>query len=480
GEDRDGESPDMNHSHKEEMTMAKSKNPRVAIVGAGFGGLNAAKALSKAPVEITLIDRNNYHLFQPLLYQVATAGLEPDEIVHPVRDLFRRRRNVFFQLGKIKEIHKDDRLLVLEEGPPLSYDYLILAGGAVTNYFGVPGAEEFSLPMKTIPSALHVRNHVLRQFEKCERDQDGVGEGAMNFVIVGGGPTGVELAGQLSELFNKVLHDDFRRIDTSQARVILIEATPHLLGSFDENLAEYTRKALEKRGVEVLTGATVASVESNAVYLKGGERIPTQTLIWAAGITANPLVDVVGTPKHRGGRLVVEPDLSLPDYPEIFVVGDMAGAEDQEGQMYPQLATVAIQQGRHAARQAVNRIAGRPTVPFVYRDPGTMATIGRSDAIAQLAGGLKFKGFVAWLMWVTLHIAKLVGFRNQIDVLFNWIYNYLTYDFNSRIILDIVPADEQDMNHPIRNASEDSRTGTILAASEDRPQSTSTVLVQDG
>lgn len=414
-----------------------SPRPRVVVVGAGFAGLEATKVLAGAPVEVTLIDRNNYHKFQPLLYQVATAGLEPDEIVHPVRDILGRRRNVRFLMGTVARVDRARREVVLAEGTAVPYDHLILAAGATTSYFGIPGAAEHAFPMKTVPEALHLRNHILRRFEHAERDD--APEGALTFVVVGGGPTGVELAGQLAELFQRVLRKDYRHVDTARARVVLVEMLPELLASYAPSLRAYTRRALEGRGVEVRTGTRVARVTPEAVVLEGGERIPTQTLIWAAGVKASPLADAVGTPQAGGGRLQVAPDLSLPGHPEVFAVGDLCGATDADGEAYPQLATVAVQQGRHAARQVLRRARGQATQPFRYTDPGTMATIGRSDAVAQLAGGVRLKGFVAWLMWAFLHIFKLVGFRNRVDVFLNWVYNYATYDFNARIIMDVVP-----------------------------------------
>ncbi len=420
-------------------TSNNTPRPRVVIVGAGFGGLRAAKGLANAPIDVVLVDRVNYHNFQPLLYQVATAGLEPDEIVHPVRDIIRHKKNVSFQLGTVRAVDKENRRLIMEDGPAIPYDYLILAAGSMTNYFGIPGAEEFAFPMKTVTAALHIRNHVLRQFERAERDPEWAGEGALNVVIVGGGPTGVELAGQFAELFHKVLKDDFRRIDPRKGRVILVEALPGLLTAFDKDLGDYARRVLEERGVEIRTDTTVERVTYDAVHLKGGERIPANTLIWAAGVRAHPIAETVGTPQGKGGRLITENDLSLPGHPEIFAIGDINGLMDPQGRPYPQLATVAIQQGEHAARQIRRRLQGQPTEPFAYDDPGTMATIGRNAAIVQLPGGLKFKGFVAWLMWALIHIYKISGFRNRVDVFANWVYSYVTYDFSARLIMDVVP-----------------------------------------
>lgn len=418
-------------------------HPRVVIVGAGFAGLRVASELSDAGAEVILIDRNNYHKFQPLLYQVATAGLEPDEIVHSVRDIFKKDKNVGFLLGNVHAIDRDQRRVILEDGPPISYDVLVLAAGATTNFFGIPGADEHAFPMKSVPEALHLRNHILRQFEEAERDPDHLEDGALQFVVVGGGPTGVETAGQLSELFRYVIREDYRNVDTSHARVILLEMLPELLMPYAESLRDYTRRSLEKRGVEVRTETTVERVEHDAVFLEGGDRIPTRTLIWAAGVSASPLAAAVGTEQTGGGRLVVGPDLSVPGHPEIYVIGDMCGGKNEDGEMYAQLATVAIQQGRHVGRQIKRRIKMQESQSFDYKDPGIMATIGRNAAVAQLAGGIEVKGFVAWLMWAFIHIYKLVGFRNRFDVFLSWVYNYATYNFSARVIMDLLPAPEE-------------------------------------
>lgn len=430
---------------KDGAPARNGRRPRVVIVGAGFAGLNAAKVLADTAVDVILIDRNNYHKFQPLLYQVATAGLEPSEIVHPVRDLFRKHTNVSFHLGVVTGIDKDARTVEMSEGPPVRFDFLLIAAGAYTNYFGIDGAERHGLPMKDVPDALHLRNHILRQFERCERDPSSLKEGALTFAIVGGGPTGVELAGQLIELFRYVLRGDFRNIDPGAARVVLIEMLPHVLAGFDESLRAYARDQLEGRGVEVRTETTVERVTEGGVHLKSGEYIPTETLIWAAGVEAHPLAGKLGVEQEKGGRIGVEADLSLTGFPEIFVVGDMAAAKDDTGSPYPQLATVAIQQGKHAAEQIMRRSRGEETRAFELFDPGIMATIGRSAAVAQLRGGLRFTGFIAWILWATIHIAKLVGFRNRLDTLLSWIYNYLTYDFGARLIMDVLPAAEESM-----------------------------------
>ena len=418
------------------------RRPHVVIVGAGFAGLEAAKALAGEDVDVTVVDRNNYHKFQPLLYQVATSGLDAGEIAHAVRDIFRQSKNVNFELGTVKDVDKERRRLHLQRGSEIAYDYLILAAGAVTTYFGVEGAREHGFPLKNIPEAIGLRNHILRQFERYSRSGEGAGPGALTFVVVGGGPTGVEMAGALTELFDLVLQGDYHTFDTARARVVLVEAGPRLLSAYSEGQSAYTRRVLEGRGVEVRTGTTVAKVEADAVVLEGGERIETQTLIWGAGVEASPLAAALGTEQRGGGRLKVEQDLSVPGYPEIFAVGDMGGGESAEGEAYAQLAQVAIQQGRHAARQALRRTRGQATEPFQYTDLGMMATIGRNAAVAALPGGVRLRGFVAWAAWVFVHIAKLVGFRNRASVFASWVYNYVTYKRNARLIVDVVPIPE--------------------------------------
>lgn len=412
---------------------------RVVIIGAGFGGLRVAKELAKTDIEVVLIDRNNYHRFQPLLYQVATTGLDPEDIIHPVRNIFSKAKNVRFMLGQVEEIDRARRQLRLHDDTVVSYDYLVLAGGATTNYFGVDGAEEYGHTLKDIPSAMALRNHILHQFEAAERNPDRLEEGDLTFVIVGGGPTGVEMAGQMAEVFKYVLREDYRAVDSTKAKVILVEMLPDLLMPFDDSLRAYTRRALERRGVEVRTNTMVERITADGVYLEDGEHIPAKTLIWAAGVKAGPLAGIVGTEQTKSGRLVVNPELCLPENPEIFAVGDIAGGMDEAGNPYPQLATVAIQQGRHVGEQLRRIARGEPAQPFTYRDPGIMATIGRNDAVAQLAGGLRLRGIPAWLMWALVHVYKLVGFRNRIDVFLNWVYNYATYNFSARIILEGAP-----------------------------------------
>jgi NADH dehydrogenase len=408
--------------------------------------MNAAKALRKAPVDVTIIDRNNYHKFQPLLYEVAMAGLEPDDIAHNVREIFRGARNIHFRMGTVDVIDADAHQLTLRDGATVSYDYLILAAGAVTNYFGVEGAEQHAFPLKDLSDAVGLRNHVLRQFEAYDRDPAQAPEGQLTFVLVGGGPTGVEMAGALVELFD-TLNDDYPAFDVmEQAQVILLEMQDDLLPPYAKSLRDYTRRTLEERGVDVRTGATVERVASEAVILADGTEIPTQALVWAAGVQASPLADLLGAEQASGGQVIVNADLTVPAWPNVFVVGDMAAIEGEADGWLPQLAQVAIQSGRHAARQIQRTMEGKSTEAFSYTDLGQMATIGRNAAVAELAGGIKFKGLIAWLMWVVIHIAKLVGFRNRASVFMDWIYNYFTYERHARLILDMETTPEEDVS----------------------------------
>jgi NADH dehydrogenase len=440
---------------------ATDRRPRIVIVGAGFAGLEAAKRLKGCHADVVLIDRNNYHKFQPLLYEVAMAGLEPDDIAHNVRNIFRGQTNVRFRMGTVTAIDTDTQRVELLKGDPEPYDALILAAGAVTAYYGVEGAREHGFPLKNVPDAVHLRNHVLAQFERYDRDGHEAGPGALTFVLVGGGATGVEMAGAFVELF-RTLDDDFPHVATQdEARCLLVERGPHLLPSYDEDLSAYTRRTLEKRGVEVMTNATVERVTAEAVHLADGTTIPTQTLVWAAGVKAAPIADFLGArgaTQMRDGRVVVRPDLSVPTLPNVFVTGDMAAIArdpdarpqgeatapaDDDVAMLPGLAQVAMQSGRHAANQVLARFDGRPTEAFAYTDLGQMATIGRNAAVAEVAGGLKFKGFIAWSMWVFIHIAKLVGFRNRASAFVNWAYNYFTYRRSARLLLDVVPISDE-------------------------------------
>ena len=408
--------------------------PTVVVVGAGFGGLRAARALRKAPVNVLLVDRHNYHLFQPLLYQVATAGLEPEEIAKPVRAVLRGQRNFDFRLAQVTGVDFAARHLATDDGP-IGYDYLILATGAAANFFGLKGVEQCGLTLKDIPDAVRIRNNVLSCFEEAMFEPDAERRRALlTFVVVGGGPTGVEMAGALSELIRLVLVKDYRRLDLKDVRILLLEASNRLLAGFPERLSEAAASTLWKKHVEVRHGALVTGFDGRAATLKSGEVVPARTLIWAAGVQAAPLAKALGVPTAHLGRVKVEPTLQLAGHPEVFVIGDAAYLEAQ-GPSLPMMAPVAIQMGETVARSIRRLLAGDPAVPFVYKDPGSLATIGRNAAVARIHG-ISFTGFPAWVVWLVVHIIQLIGFRNRLFVLTNWAWDYFFYDRAVRLITD--------------------------------------------
>jgi NADH dehydrogenase len=426
------------------MSKRRSQNgsPRVVVVGGGFAGLAAVKTLAKVnpPVRVTLLEQHNYHLFQPLLYQLATGVVQPADIAHPVRGIVRRRRRrASVRMATVSGVDFDAKEVLTEEGRRFPYDHLILAAGAVTATFGIPGVEEHSFPLKTMPDALRLRAHLLRQFELAENDAAMIDKGAMTVVVVGGGPTGVEMAGAIHELFKHVLVHDFPDLDVTRSRVVLLEATDHLLAPFHPSSRKHAVDILRKRDVEVRLNEAMAHATPDEVVLKDGTVIPTRTLIWGAGVRANPLADVLGLEQTRGGRIVVGDDLSVPGRPEVFVVGDLAGAGDGKGGLLPQVAQPAIQEARHAAQNIERTLNGEPRTGFVYKDKGIMATIGRNAAVTELPSGARFKGVLAWYMWLVLHLAYIVGFRSRVAVLVNWIWSYLTYDRHARIIVAVEP-----------------------------------------
>ncbi len=413
--------------------------PRVVVVGAGFAGLRAVRRLASEPVDVTLIDRHNYNTFQPLLYQVATAGLDEGGVAHTIRAIFADNANVEVQLGTVAGIDFADRAVELEDGASVGYDALILAAGATTNDFGIPGVAEHGFPLYTLSEAIQLRQHILRWFEAAERDPALVDEGALTCVIVGGGPTGVETAGALAELFTKVLSKGYRRVDVGQARVVVVEMADELLANFRPASRQHARDSLADRGVDVQFGERVAEVSERGVRLASGEELLTRTVIWTAGVRPNPLAERLGLDQAPGGRILVEPDLSLPGRPEVFVVGDIAAARDGAQRLLPQVAPVAMQAGAHAAGQVVPQLRGRPTQPFRYRDKGTMATIGRSAAVADLPLGITLRGTVAWLAWLLLHLIYLIGFENRAQVLIQWAWNYFTWNWGPRLVIDRDP-----------------------------------------
>jgi len=406
----------------------------VVIVGAGFGGISAARALADAPVDVTIVDRHNFHTFAPLLYQVATAGLAPDDIAPNLRGIVQADPNVDVRLAHVTGVDFERRDVLVDDGPPIPYDFLVLAMGAVSSDFGVPGVDEHAIPLKTLEDATRLRSTVLARFEAANADPALIDEGILTFVVAGGGPTGVELSGALAELFSKVLARDFKHLDVSRARVVLVEMTNHLLGSFSPKSRAEAAHELEVRGVELRLGTSIASVEPRAVHLADGSSIPSRTVVWAAGVMANPLGAGLGLATTKRGGVTVGPDLTVPGRPEVFVIGDLAAAQARDGSVYPQLAPVAMQAGRHAARSIVRRLHGKQPRPFRYIDKGTMATIGRRSAVAELPLGIRFWGTLGWLSWLALHLVFLIGFRNRVVVLVNWTWNYFKWDRGHRVI----------------------------------------------
>ncbi|HEX6147515.1 MAG TPA: NAD(P)/FAD-dependent oxidoreductase [Acidimicrobiia bacterium] len=405
--------------------------PRVVILGGGFAGLNAAKALRRAQVEITIVDRRNFHLFQPLLYQVAAAALNPSDIAYPIRSVFRRQGNVTaVLLAEVIGIEVDGREVVLDDGSRLGYDYLIVATGATHSYFGNDHWADRALGLKTLEDALTMRQRVLSAFERAERDPEHA-EQLLTFVVIGGGPTGVELAGALVEIAVHSLGDEFDLIDPAQARVILVEGAPHVLPVYPETLSQSARRQLETLGVEVVTGMLVDEVDGQGVTLSDGRRIEAGTILWAAGVQASPLGALLGATTDRSGRVVVEPDLTVPGHPEVFVAGDLAQYPDVPG-----VAPAAMQMGRHAGRMIAADLAGGERTAFRYRNKGSLATIGRARAVADF-GRLRFGGFLAWAAWLAIHIFYLIGFRNRFFVLISWAWSYVTFRRGARIITGV-------------------------------------------
>jgi NADH dehydrogenase len=406
--------------------------PEVVIVGAGFGGLYAAKALRGAPVHVTIVDRRNHHLFQPLLYQVATAALNPADIASPIRSVFRGWPNVSVILAEAVAVDPDAKTLTLADGE-LAYDYLVLAAGATHSYFGHDDWAPLAPGLKNIEDALDIRRRVLLAYEMAEREPDRARRREwMTFVIVGGGPTGVEMAGALAEISRQALSREFHHIDPTHARIILIEGETRVLPPYPEDLSARARVQLERLGVDVWTGARVTGVDAAGVDL-GAERILARTVVWAAGVSASPLPKGLGLPLDRAGRVRVNPDLTVPDRDDVFVIGDLAAVE-QAGRPVPGVAPAAIQMGRHVAGNIRRAITGQPRQPFRYRDKGSFATIGRGKAVGELPGGVRLSGFAAWLAWLAIHIFFLIGFRNRVLVIFQWAYSYVTFRRGARLI----------------------------------------------
>ncbi len=405
----------------------------MVILGCGFGGLAAAKAFAAAEVRVTLVDRENHHLFQPLLYQVATAGLASVAIAAPIRHMFRRQRNVTTLLAEARAIDIPGKRVVLDDGTAIAYDHLIVATGATHSYFGHDEWARLAPGLKTLDDAMEIRRRILLAYERAERATDPAAQRRLlDFVVVGGGATGVELAGTLAEIARHTLRDEFRRIDSRTAHVTLIEATERVLPTYPAELSEKARRELERLGVEVRTSTRVTRIDDDGVWL-GDQRLAAGTVVWAAGIAASPLGRTLGVPLDRAGRVAVAPDLSVPDHPDVFVIGDLATVTC-DGKPVPGIAPAAKQMGRRAARNVLARIAGRPTQAFRYVDYGSLATIGRNSGIAVI-GPFKFWGLPAWLFWLFIHIYFLIGFRNRLMVLADWAWSYLTFSRVARIVM---------------------------------------------
>jgi NADH dehydrogenase len=414
--------------------LGHTGRPQVLVLGGGFGGVGAARKLKKADVDITLVDRNDYHTFQPLLYQVATDLLETSACGHPLRDLFHEQPNVAVHEDSVTGIDMAGREVQFAAMAPLTYDYLVLGMGAGVNFFGVEGADQHAFPMYTLADAVRLREHVLRRWEAADRDPALVEDGAVSVVVVGGGPTGIESAGALAELYRSNFAEDYRGIPQGQARIVLVEAGPALMPMFRSDIRTYTRKALEKRGVEVLLGEVVASVEPTRVTLESGKVIKAHTLVWGAGLQANPIVELLGIELQHGNRLPVESDLSVAGHPEVFAVGDIAWITDAKtNDVLPQLGSVALQAGGHAGENIARLVAGKDTEPFVYHDKGTMATIGRGAAVMQTHGGRTLKGKTASLAWGAVHLALLSTGEDRAKAVVDWTWAGFTHERPGRI-----------------------------------------------
>jgi NADH dehydrogenase len=407
--------------------------PHIVIIGGGFAGLYTARGCKHLEADITVVDRHNYHLFQPLLYQVATAGLNPSDIAAPIRAILRHQKNVSVILGDAVAVDVARRRVQLADGAELAYDHVVIATGATHSYFGHPEWEQFAPGLKTIDDALEIRRRVLLAFEAAERETDPeLQKALLTFVVIGAGPTGVELAGALSEIARQTMVRDFRHIQPESARVILLEGRERVLPPYPPALSEKAREQLISLGVEVITSAVVTDVSATEVRI--GERvIPTYTVLWGAGVQASPLAKTLGVPLDRAGRVLVTPELTIPGHPEVFVLGDLAAVQQYDGTFVPGVAPAAIQEGQHTALNLDRAVEGQPLRPFKYNDKGSLATIGRAAAVADF-GRLKFGGFMAWMAWLVIHIFFLIGFRNRFLVITQWAWAYLTYQRGARLI----------------------------------------------
>jgi NADH dehydrogenase len=401
---------------------------QVVIIGAGFGGLNAAKSLKNVNVDITIVDRRNFHLFQPLLYQVASAALNPSDIAYPIRSVFRRQPNVQrIVMGEVVGLDLERRRVKLKEGADVAFDYLVVASGATHSYFGNDQWSEFAPGLKTIEDALYIRRQILSAFEEAERHPDRAAE-LLTFVVVGAGPTGVEMAGAMAEIAVHAMANEFKHIDPTSSRVILVEGAPHVLPVYPEPLSHKAKRQLETLGVEVMTGSLVESIDASGVLLGDGTRIASETVLWAAGVKASQLGELLGAPLDRAGRVEVEPDLSIPGSKNVFVIGDLATVPGVPG-----VAPAAMQMGRYVARLIRSDLTGKERKPFAYRNKGSLATIGRARGVADF-GTIRFSGFLAWVAWLAVHIFYLIGFRNRVLVLISWAWSYVSFRRGARII----------------------------------------------
>jgi NADH dehydrogenase len=411
----------------------KANKPKVIIIGGGFGGLSAAKKLKNKPVDVILIDKTNHHLFQPLLYQVATAGLSPAYIAFPLRSIFRKSKNVQVILGEVKRIDRKEKKVYLN-GESYFYDFLIVAVGAKHHYFGKDEWEKFAPGLKTLQDAINIRERILLAFEKAEKINDpDEQQKYLNFVIVGGGPTGVEMAGAIAEIAKKTLIEDFKKIDPSKAKIYLVEALPRILPSYPVELSQKAKEDLEKLGVKVLLNTRVTELTKNSVKLNGKE-IHAATIIWAAGNKANPLIQQLNCELDKIGRAVVSPYLHLKDDESVFVIGDAAAVFDEKGNTLPGVSPVAITEGRYVAKFILRKLKNKKIKPYRYFDKGSLATIGKAKAVADF-GWIRFSGFFAWLLWVFVHIFFLIGFKNRFIVMIEWIFAYFTYQKSARLIV---------------------------------------------
>jgi len=411
--------------------------PRVLVLGGGFAGIGAAQKLRKSDAEVVVVDKHDYHTFQPLLYQVATGLLEQPAVGHPIRDLFHKQDNVRVHQDEVTAIDLESRRVEFAELDPLAYDYLVLGLGAEVNFFGVAGAAEHAFPLYTLPDAVRLKDHVLETWEKADRRRELVDDGALNVVVVGGGPTGVETAGALAELYNGVFTKDYPDVPEGAATITLVEAGPEIFPMFKPDIREYTVDALEKRGVEVKTGDVVESVAPTRVKLKSGTELQAHTLVWGAGLQGNALVQSLGLELERGNRIGVDEELRIPSHPEVYVVGDVAAITDgKTQQVLPQLGSVALQSGEHAGKTIASRIAGKETKPFKYHDKGTMAAIGRGSAVVQMLGGKTMKGKTASLAWGTVHLALLPTNEDRAKAVVDWAGAGLTHQRAARITVE--------------------------------------------